>query len=59
MFLGLGYMYEKLLLYYVMMLMLKYGIDVVYIYYIYLKEFMIKFIDEIVDVMMKDIDFVL
>lgn len=56
---GLGYTYEKPLLYYVTMLMLKYEIDVVHIHYTYPKELMTKSTDEIADVMMKDIDLVL
>ncbi|MGV4964594.1 alpha/beta family hydrolase [Priestia aryabhattai] len=59
MFSGLGYTYEKPLLYYVTMLMLKHGIDVVHIHYTYPKELMTKSTDEIADVMMKDIDLVL
>ncbi|WP_374989123.1 alpha/beta hydrolase [Priestia megaterium] len=59
MFSGLGYTYEKPLLYYVTMLMLKHGIDVVHIHYTYPKELMTKSTDEIADVMMQDIDLVL
>ena len=59
MFSGLGYTYEKPLLYYVTMLMLKHGINVVHIHYTYPKELMTKSTDEIADVMMKDIDLVL
>lgn len=59
MFSGLGYTYEKPLLYYVTMLMLKHGIEVVHIHYTYPKELMKKSTDEIADVMMKDIDLVL
>ncbi|MEK1830103.1 alpha/beta family hydrolase [Priestia megaterium] len=59
MFSGLSYTYEKPLLYYVTMLMLKHGIDVVHIHYTYPKELMTKSTDEIADVMMKDIDLVL
>ncbi|PVE74546.1 alpha/beta family hydrolase [Priestia megaterium] len=59
MFSGLGYTYEKPLLYYVTMLMLKHGIDVVQIHYTYSKELMTKSTDEIADVIMKDIDLVL
>ncbi|AXI29097.1 alpha/beta hydrolase [Priestia megaterium] len=59
MFSGLGYTYEKPLLYYVTMLMLKHGIDVVHIHYTYPKELMTKSTDEVADVMMKDIDLVL
>lgn len=59
MFSGLGYTYEKPLLYYVTMLMLKHGIDVIQIHYTYSKELMTKSTDEIADVMMKDIDLVL
>ncbi|MCU7744528.1 alpha/beta hydrolase [Priestia megaterium] len=59
MFSGLGYTYEKPLLYYVTMLMLKHGIDVVQIHYAYSKELMTKSTDEIADVMMQDIDLVL
>jgi hypothetical protein len=59
MFSGLGYTYEKPLLYYVTMLMLKHGIDVVQIHYTYPKELMTKSTDEIADVMMKDVDLVL
>lgn len=59
MFSGLGYTYEKPLLYYVTMLMLKHEIDVVHIHYTYSKELMTKPTEEIADVMMKDIDLVL
>ena len=59
MFSGLGYTYEKPLLYYVTMLMLKHGIDVVHIHYTYPKELMTKSTDEIADVMMQDIDLVM
>ncbi|MGG1365378.1 alpha/beta family hydrolase [Priestia megaterium] len=59
MFSGISYTYEKPLLYYVTMLMLKHGIDVVHIHYTYPKELMTKSTDEIADVMMKDIDLVL
>lgn len=59
MFSGLGYTYEKPLLYYVTMLMIKHGIDVVQIHYTYSKELMTKSTDEIADVMMKDICLVL
>src|SRR6478609_8222 len=59
MFSGFGYTYEKPLLYYVTMLMLKHGIDVVHIHYTYPKELMTKSTDEIADAMMKDIDLVL
>ncbi|MGF9887983.1 alpha/beta family hydrolase [Priestia megaterium] len=59
MFSGLGYTYEKPLLYYVTMLMLKHGIDVVHIHYTYPKELMTKSTDEIADAMIKDIDLVL
>ncbi|KRD91449.1 hypothetical protein ASE51_12960 [Bacillus sp. Root147] len=59
MFSGLGYTYEKPLLYYVTMLMIKHGIDVVQIHYTYSKELMTKSTDEIADVMMKDVDLVL
>lgn len=46
-------------MYYVTMLMLKHGINVVHIHYTYPKELMTKSTDEIADVMMKDIDLVL
>ncbi|MDN3362388.1 alpha/beta hydrolase [Priestia megaterium] len=59
MFSGLGYTYEKPLLYYITMLMLKHKIDVVQIHYTYSKELVTKSTDEIADVMMKDIDLVL
>ncbi|MCY9020072.1 alpha/beta hydrolase [Priestia megaterium] len=59
MFSGLGYTYEKPLLYYVTMLMLKHGIGVVHIHYTYPKELMTKSTDEIADVMMQDIDLVM
>ncbi|MFA1509091.1 alpha/beta family hydrolase [Priestia aryabhattai] len=59
MFSGLGYTYEKPLLYYITMLMLKHKIDVIQIHYTYSKELMTKSTDEIADVMMKDIDLVL
>ncbi|MDI3091738.1 alpha/beta hydrolase [Priestia megaterium] len=59
MFSGLGYTYEKPLLYYVTMLMLKREIDVVHIHYTYPKELMTQSTDEIADVMMQDIDLVL
>ncbi|KJL06167.1 MULTISPECIES: alpha/beta family hydrolase [Priestia] len=59
MFSGLGYTYEKPLLYYVTMLMIKHGIDVVHIHYTYPKELMTKSTDEIAGVMMQDIDLVL
>ncbi|MGG0461948.1 alpha/beta family hydrolase [Priestia aryabhattai] len=59
MFSGLGYTYEKPLLYYVTMLMLKHGIDVVHIHYTYPKELMTKSTDEIAAVMLQDIDLVL
>jgi hypothetical protein len=59
MFSGLGYTYEKPLLYYVTMLMIKHGIDVVQIHYTYSKELITKSTDEIADVMMKDVDLVL
>ncbi|MBX4163035.1 MULTISPECIES: alpha/beta family hydrolase [Priestia] len=59
MFSGLGYTYEKPLLYYVTMLMIKHGIDVVHIHYTYSKELMTKSTDEIAGVMMQDIDLVL
>lgn len=59
MFSGLGYTYEKPLLYYVTMLMIKHGIDVVQIHYTYPKELMTKSTDEIAGVMMQDIDLVL
>ncbi|MBU8853020.1 alpha/beta hydrolase [Bacillus sp. FJAT-26377] len=59
MFSGLGYTYEKPLLYYITMLMLKHEIDVVQVHYTYSKELMTKSPDEIADVMMKDINLVL
>ncbi|MGG2088564.1 alpha/beta hydrolase [Priestia aryabhattai] len=59
MFSGLSYTYEKPLLYYVTMLMLKHGIDVVHIHYTYPKELMTKSTDEIAAVMLQDIDLVL
>ena len=59
MFSGLGYTYEKPLLYYITMLMLKHRIDVVHIHYTYPKGLMTKSADEIADFMMKDIDLVM
>jgi hypothetical protein len=59
MFSGLGYTYEKPLLYYITMLMLKHGTDVVHIHYTYPKELITKSTSEISDFMMQDIDLVL